>query len=467
MPLGLAKVNFLTKVLSVGVSGPTFRSDAISSNLELALPFDSVSTSDDVAFNINGSLAGAKTKAGPGERAEFQTSDYYWGQSAGASPVGNAQISTTYSKFGGASAKFDGTDDFLNVNSQLPLTGDFTIDFWFYSDSANPILSPTCFISQYISSNAGRFLVYPVSDIFRIQIGGTVSTGTTTITDDTWHHVAVVRNGSSLKLYLNGTEECSLNSSYALADTNIIIGGFYASATTVNYDLRGYIDELRISNTALYTSNFTPPTTAFTSDANTLHLYHMDGANGSTTFIDSGYPDYGGAFQGDQVGGTVGGVHGLTYDLSSQSGSGFGNASSATYTLEGWFRATNATTNNNWCLSSGDSGGRWLFGINTSGTISFGNENNIGLGDSNWHHIAIVNDAGTHRFYLDGIYKGAWYSVNTGFNTLHLFEFNATGGANFRGQIQDFRVYQGNAKYSGTSTTSANFTLPNPIIESF
>ena len=177
-------------------------------------------------------------------------------------------------------------------------------------------------------------------------------------------------------------------------------------------------------------------------------------------------PDYGGAIQGDQVGGTVDGVHGLTYDLSSNSGTGFGSAASATYTVEMYVRATDATTNNNWCLSSADSGGRWLFGINSGGTISYGNENNIGLGDTNWHHIAIVNDAGTHRSYIDGNYDGAWYSTNTGFNTLHVFEFSAVGGANFRGQINDLRVYIGVAKYSGT-TGSGDYTPPSAIISSY
>jgi len=172
-------------------------------------------------------------------------------------------------------------------------------------------------------------------------------------------------------------------------------------------------------------------------------------------------PDYGGALLNDQSG------QALTYDLSSQSGSSITSAASGTYVVEGWFRATNATTNNNWALSSADSGGRWLFGMNTGTTFSFGNENNIGLG-TGFHHVANVCDGGTKRFYYDGVYKGAWVSSNTGFSTLHVGQFNAGDSADFRGNIQDLRVTVGsNRGYTGTNSGSANFTLPSSIVESF
>ena len=38
----------------------------------------------------------------------------------------------------------------------------------------------------------------------------------------------------------------------------------------------GYIDELRVSNTARYTSSFTPTGSAFSTDANTKLLLHFD-----------------------------------------------------------------------------------------------------------------------------------------------------------------------------------------------
>lgn len=169
-------------------------------------------------------------------------------------------------------------------------------------------------------------------------------------------------------------------------------------------------------------------------------------------------PDYAKSYLGNTGLGSA-----VTYTPST----GFPSAASGTYVVEGWFYANNSTTNANWCLSSADSGGRWLFGINNGTSFTFGNENNIGIG-SGWHHLAIVNTSGTKRFYYDGIYKGQWVSSNTGFSTLHVGQFNSSDSNDFRGHIQDLRVTIGsNRGYTGTNTGSANFTLPSSLVESF
>lgn len=150
----------------------------------------------------------------------------------------------------------------------------------------------------------------------------------------------------------------------------------------------------------------------------------------------------------------------MTYTLPSS----LPSSASGTFVIEGWFYANNATTNANWAISSADTNGRFLFGINNGSTFSFASENNIGIG-SGWHHIAIVCDAGTKRFYYDAIYKGAWVSTNTGFTTLHLGQFSGSDHNDYRGHIQDFRIYSGTNKgYTGTSTTVANFAVPDSVI---
>ena len=59
-----------------------------------------------------------------------------------------------------------------------------------------------------------------------------------------------------------------------------------AELTTFNTPFNGYIDEVRVSKIARYTTTFTPATTPFQNDVNTLLLLHMDGTNASTVFID-------------------------------------------------------------------------------------------------------------------------------------------------------------------------------------
>ena len=51
------------------------------------------------------------------------------------------------------------------------------------------------------------------------------------------------------------------------------IGGL---GTDPTYDWPGKLDEVRYSNVVRYTTAFTPSTTAFTPDANTVALYHLE-----------------------------------------------------------------------------------------------------------------------------------------------------------------------------------------------
>ena len=159
------------------------------------------------------------------------------------------------------------------------------------------------------------------------------------------------------------------------------------------------------------------------------------------------------------------GQQALTYTLPSALPDA--TAGSNSYVVEGWFYANDATTNANWALSSADVNGRWVFGINTGSLFTFAGENNCGIG-LGWHHVAIVLDSGTRRFYTDGIYRGAWDTANTGFTTLHIAQFSSTDANDYNGWIQDLRVYSGtNRGYTGINPVTANFSLPASIIESF
>lgn len=421
---------------------------------------------------------------------------------------GNTVISTTQSKFSGSSIYFDGTDDWLETTYGLVIAGDFTIEAWVYLPNVSGIKS----LITIGTENSGRADFMVVNAALRYDIyaaGSADSTGS--ISTNTWTHIAYVRSGSTITFYIDGVNRGTSTNSSSIGRTDQIRIGQH---TASNEDFSGYIDELRVSDTARYSSGFTPSTTPFVNDANTLLLMHGDGTNSSTVFRDDNgaTPPVTVAYNTDSYASSLklavpfastsddvafsisgtglsaaatktqgtsstisgGGAFGeysnsllnaqtgqaLTYALPTS----ITSSASGTFVIEGWFAATDATTNNNWCISSADSGGRFLFGFNTGSTFSFGSENNIGIG-TGWHHIAIVCDAGTKRFYYDGIYKGAWVSSNTGFSTLHIGQFNAGDSADFRGRIQDLRVYVGTTKgYSGTSTTAANFALPSPII---
>jgi hypothetical protein len=183
--------------------------------------------------------------------------------------VGGAQISTTQSKFGGASMSFDGNGDYLRIRDSQNFvfgTGDFTIEFWVYYNSgltADVALfdgrpSGTNGVYPLIFSNTTGKLVWYINSAARI-------TGTTTLSTGTWYHVAVARSGTSTKLFLNGTQESSTytdSNSYLLGTDRPIIAA--AGATLGADPLNGYIDDLRITKGyARYTANFTAPVGPF------------------------------------------------------------------------------------------------------------------------------------------------------------------------------------------------------------
>ena len=85
--------------------------------------------------------------------------------------------------------------------------------------------------------------------------------GVASLTTNTWTHVAVVRNGTALTSYINGVQDVSVTNSDNFSDNQPIGIGVQPYAT--NYPFTGYIDDLRITKYARYTSNFTPPTSAF------------------------------------------------------------------------------------------------------------------------------------------------------------------------------------------------------------
>jgi hypothetical protein len=184
---------------------------------------------------------------------------------------GNAQISTAQSKFGGASALFDGTGDYLRLadSSDWTFAGDFTIEAWVRP--AN-VTSAMAIASHWYSGTAIRcsWIFAQKSDgtfRFAYGIGGTNSevASTTGLTANVWQHISAVRSGTTVTLYLDGVSVGSGTVSGALNDCpdGLGIGVESVDRGSGRY-FNGYIDEIRISKgIARYTANFTAPSAAF------------------------------------------------------------------------------------------------------------------------------------------------------------------------------------------------------------
>ena len=178
-----------------------------------------------------------------------------------------AFISTAQSKFGGSSVFFDGTDDYVTTpnNSVFDFgTDDFTIEMWV--NFANVTSTWQAIISRaYGIAGGWRLYKNDANNQLRwySQTTPVVLTTASTLSNNTWSHIAVVRNNGIITIYIDGTSRGSAASStnYNPGSYAIEIG---RGVVTSTYPMTGYIDELRITNGyARYTGNFTPSTTAF------------------------------------------------------------------------------------------------------------------------------------------------------------------------------------------------------------
>jgi hypothetical protein len=177
--------------------------------------------------------------------------------------VADARVSTANSKFGGSSMFFDGTGDYLTPPSSPALvfgTGDFTIECWVYIQTSvanNGIFHLSA--SLWPAAATGIALSVNGASGWGIYYGGTQANGGTQPSLNTWYHTALVRSGTSLKLYVNGVATITVTDTTNYTGTFLTVGGYYSTS----YLMAGYIDDFRITKYARYTANFTPPTESF------------------------------------------------------------------------------------------------------------------------------------------------------------------------------------------------------------
>ena len=211
---------------------------------------------------------------------------------------GNSQISILQSKFGGASAYFDGTGDYLSSPSVSDFafgTGNFTIECWIYSSDVSfatqrGFLQTSDTVGGLKTSFTTGIIIgagSPVNGALFATVAGTnVGSSTAVITTNTWYHIALVRNSGTSTLYVNGTSVGSASTTGNCSGTYLAIGGYY----NTSYLYQGYLDELRITKgVARYTSNFTPQKYEFPNSRNQVLTRYVGLVGG----IDDKYVDYG------------------------------------------------------------------------------------------------------------------------------------------------------------------------------
>jgi hypothetical protein len=398
---------------------------------------------------------------------------------------GNAQLDTAQSKFGGSALLCDGTGDYVMspAGSQWDFgTSSFTIEYWIRFNVAPTLYVPIALRSSSSIfngewwceiTNAEKKMYWGFKNYAGTQYYVNLALAGTAFATGQWYHIALVNNAGTAQMYVNGTATgatTALSGSFGISTTDLWIG-----AGAGAYSLNGWMDEVRISNTARYTSGFTPSTTPFVNDANTLLLLHADGTDASTVFRDdNGIRNQKSALAigtakistaQSKFGGSSSIYNGSANGIISRKIATFGTGD---FTIEGWIRSASLATENYYvfdCRNTID--GTQAPGANLaviySGTsnISFFTGGNVLIGSTSytadtWHHFALVRSSGVAQFYFNGVGSGNSHALTTNFAECDITfgsYAGATGGGDFIGYIDEMRV-------SNIARYTANFTAP-------
>jgi hypothetical protein len=401
---------------------------------------------------------------------------------------------------------FDGTGDYLTVpfNQFLFGSNDFTVECWIYP-IAELTLSPIVGIyreSLPSSSNSSWSLRGGVGGTFSIvfRYYGTGAGSTTNLTSssnayalNTWTHVAAVRSGNTLSLYINGVLNTSASISVTLAaasGTNLGIAADYAGLSPQNM----FISNLRITNgTGLYTSNTTPSITPLTAVANTVLLtcqsnQFIDNSNNALTITRNGdsaiskfspfssftitNPSAVSDYSANTFGSSI--YFGGTTTADFLSVSGIPISATGQFTFEAWFYTTKingATAQIFYSQYTTSDANRWTINISTANklTVSHGTAGNITGATTivpyQWNHVAVTRDASnTLRVFLNGVVDVVFTSYTSSImqSAPRVGYYNNTPNDYFTGYMNSVRVLNGTALYS----SNTSFTPPTKTLTS-
>jgi len=388
---------------------------------------------------------------------------------------------------------FDGSGDYLSAATNAAFnfgTGDATVEFWFNAAGAQPGSYPGIVSSSdYITSGSAsiRYSNTGYSQkIFMYLNGGgdPVIASASTIAYGVWTHVAIVRQGTSLKLYLNGTQDASVTISaglgFNLGNGELRVGRGFDVDGVGGY-FYGSVSNLRlVKGTAVYTGNFTPPTSPLTAISGTSLLTCQ-----SNRFRDASSNNFTITRNGDTSVVAFSPFNpSASWSAATYGGSGYfdGNGDylttpdnvaftvgSGNWTLEAWVYPTaspnqpiifgqwSGGTDGSVAMMLSNDGNRYLRGLVYSGGY-VDRISGSSLQLNAWNHCAFVREGTFLNLYLNGS-RVDNYSFGSGSvqdSSLVVSAGAASSGIQpFQGYITDCRFLKGTAQYTG-----ATYTVP-------
>ncbi|QEG15978.1 protein kinase domain-containing protein [Gimesia maris] len=184
--------------------------------------------------------------------------------------------------------RFQNRSDHVALPLKHETAGDLTVEAWVTIDENSN--QPSTYITN-VKEGHGLFLSLASSRGDNQQWGSTIlnngefrlmpSHSKVEIGKRT--NIAVTYKGNVAQIYVNGHKKGKMN----FKELDILTDGPFSIGWVSNQNFKGSIDEVRFSNTARYSEDFTP-TDHFENDKNTLALYHFDEGTGDVLKDSSG-----------------------------------------------------------------------------------------------------------------------------------------------------------------------------------
>jgi hypothetical protein len=387
---------------------------------------------------------------------------------------------TPYWPNGQWSNYFNGSNAYLT--STIPaLSGQFTIDFWFYRNATG---NNYCFtigdsltstgIEVYIGAGGSAFLIF--------------SNNTTQITSSTlpsvaaWNYVAVTRDASNVvRMYLNGTQVGSTWTTSVTFATTLRVGVEFYNSGIVGYG-NNYISNFRISNNVRTVTSV--PASFFVADGNTLFLgcqsnRFRDTSSNNATVTPSGTPTVQ-AFQpfsptASYTTALYGGSGYFTSAASSYLSSTITAPNSSIVSFECWvYNLVLDGTQGNHYITLGTT--NYLLTHNTGGVARWKQASDAGtsifdiqsasgvLKLNQWQYMVGIRSGSNAALYVDGVRVGTATGLGavTATQTTLYVSSNQGSGRYTDGYLSNVRIQSGTlpSGYDPTSTTIAVPTTP-------
>jgi Concanavalin A-like lectin/glucanases superfamily len=373
----------------------------------------------------------------------------------------------------GGSGYFDGSGDYLSspLNS-VNLRTAFTFEGWCYLTTATGF----SMLAGSTTTSAGDALYLQVVSgtvYFGAPAANIITFSSSLLPLNSWFHCACTFDGTTYRVFINGT---SVGTSTTLLPNSTLLSmtvGARAAGSPTAYTT-GYISNFRVvKGTAVYTSNFTPPTAPLTAITNTSLLCN---------FTNAGIPDAAMMNDLETVGNAQVSTSVVKYGTGSLAFDGTGdyltfpagqNTAFGTgdFTVEMWVNLTSAQSGVSFYLIDTRNSGQttnWALLKSATNTLDWFTGSSSLTGPSftttgSWIHVAYCRSGTTSRMFINGSVTNT-FTDSTNYSVAPTIAYIASrysAAEQLNGYIDDLRITKGYARYT------TNFTPPTAALPTY